>query len=269
MGESARKTDTKMNAPPVSLSRDLVPSPAPLAQVASSRMLTRNIYTDGTYLDKNPLWHTDESPFKVKQILRMLKKHRLQPTTICEVGCGAGEVLRLLQQKMDDPCHFWGYDISPQAMKLCKNRTNDGLHFKLADLTREEGAFFDLLLVLDVFEHVEDYFGFLDGIRAKGDLKIFHIPLDLSVQAVLRKRGLLKRRELWGHLHYFTKETALETLKHVGYEVLDYFYTPRSIELATEAVHKLALLPRMICFRIHQDLAVRTLGGYGLLVLAR
>jgi len=91
----------------------------------------------------------------------------------------------------------------------------------------------------------------------------------LSVQAVLRKRGLLKRRELWGHLHYFTKETALETLKHVGYEVLDYFYTPRGIELATEAVHKLALLPRMICFRIHQDLAVRTLGGYGLLVLAR
>jgi hypothetical protein len=55
----------------------------------------------------------------------------------------------------------------------------------------------------------------------------------------------------------------------VGYEVLDCFYTPRGIELATEVVHKLALLPRMICFRIHQDLAVRTLGGYGLLVLAR
>ena len=270
MGESARKTDTEMNVPPVSLGSDLaVPSSEPHAQVASSRMLTRNMYMDGTYLDKNPLWHTDESPFKVKQILRMLKKHHLQPRTICEVGCGAGEVLRLLQQNIGDPCRFWGYDISPQAMLLCKNRTNDGLQFKLADLTREEGAFFDLLLVLDVFEHVEDYFGFLDRIRAKGDLKIFHIPLDLSVQAVLRKRGLLKRRELWGHLHYFTKETALETLKHVGYEVLDYFYTPRGIELATEAVHKFALLPRMICFRIHQDLAVRTLGGYGLLVLAR
>ena len=270
MGESARKTDTEMNVPPVSLGSDLaVPSSEPHAQVASSRMLTRNMYMDGTYLDKNPLWHSDESPFKVKHILRMLKKHHLQPRTICEVGCGAGEVLRLLQQKMDDPCRFWGYDISPQAMNQCKNRTNDRLHFKLADLTREEGAFFDLLLVLDVFEHVEDYFGFLDGIRAKGDLKIFHIPLDLSVQAVLRKRGLLKRHELWGHLHYFTKETALEALKHAGYEVLDSFYTPRGIELARETVHKIALLPRKICFSIHQDLTARILGGYGLLVLAR
>ena len=247
----------------------MIPSPAPLAHMASNGMVTRNIYTNGVYLDKNPLWHSDESPFKVKQILRMLKKHRLQPATICEVGCGAGEVLRLLQQEMNETCRFSGYDISPQAMELCKSRTNDGLHFKLGDLAREEGAFFDLLLVLDVFEHIEDYLGFLEGIRAKSDLKIFHIPLDLSVQAVLRKRGLLKRRELWGHLHYFTKETALETLKHVGYEVLDCFYTPRGIELATEVVHKLAILPRMICFRIHQDLAVRTLGGYGLLVLAR
>ncbi len=190
-------------------------------------MLDRNSYTDGAYLRKNPLWHAEESPFKVKQILRMLEKNRLQPNTICEVGCGAGEVLRLLQGKMEKGCRFWGYDISPQAMELCKSRTNEGLQFKLADLTREEDAFFDLLLVLDVFEHVEDYFGFLDGIRTKSDLKIFHIPLDLSVQAVLRKRGLLKRRELWGHLHYFTKETALETLKDVGYELLDYFSQPR------------------------------------------
>ncbi len=243
--------------------------PLPIVPETVSKMLKRNIYTDGAYLAKNPLWHTDESSFKVKQILRMLQKNHLQPTTICEVGCGAGEVLRLLQEEMDNACRFWGYDISPQAMEMCKSRANEKLQFKLADISREEHTFFDLILVLDVFEHVEDYFGFLDGIRPKSDLKIFHIPLDLSVQAVFRKQGLLKRRELWGHLHYFTKETALETLKDVGYELLDYFYTPRGIELATETVHKLALLPRMICFWIHQDLAVRTLGGYGLLVLAR
>lgn len=31
----------------------------------SGRVLDRNIYTDGEYLAKNPLWHADESPFKV------------------------------------------------------------------------------------------------------------------------------------------------------------------------------------------------------------
>jgi SAM-dependent methyltransferase len=228
-----------------------------------------SIYTDGTYLEKNPDWHTDESPFKASQILRMLQKNRVQPKTIAEVGCGAGEVLKLLQEQMDRECRFAGYDISPQAMELCKSRANERLQFKLADISQEKDAFFEIILVLDVIEHVEDYFGFLRGIRPKSDLKIFHFPLDVSVQAVLRKRGLLKRRELYGHLHYFTKETALATVKETGYEIVNYFYTPRCIELAKGKIQKIARVPRIICFSIHEDLTVRILGGYSLLVLAK
>jgi SAM-dependent methyltransferase len=235
----------------------------------SRNMRDGNPYTNGTYLEMNPLWHTDESPFKVKQVLRMLRKHELSPRTICEVGCGAGEVLKLLQQQMDDTCGFWGYDISPQVLEICRSKANQQLQFKLADVSREEGAFFDLILVLDVVEHVKDYFGLLEGIRAKADLKIFHFPLDLSVQAVARKRGLLIRRNLYGHIHYFTKETALATLEELHYEVLDYFYTPRCIDLAKQMIQKVAILPRQLCFAIHQDLTARILGGYSLLVLAK
>jgi SAM-dependent methyltransferase len=235
----------------------------------AGKVLDRNIYTDGEYLAKNPLWHADESPFKATQILKMLRKNAIRPNTICEVGCGAGEVLRLLQARMDPECRFCGYEISPQALEICRSKANERLRFKLADIGADEGASFDLLLVLDVIEHVEDYFGLLARIRPKGNLKIFHFPLDLSVQAVLRKRGLLIRRELYGHIQYFTKETALETLKDSGYEILDHFYTPRCIELAKQTIQKLAVLPRTICFALHQDLTVRVLGGYSLLVLAR
>jgi len=235
----------------------------------SAKVSETSIYTDGTYFEKNPEWHSDESPFKAAQILRMLERHRLKPKSIAEVGCGAGEVLKRLQGKMNSDCRFWGYDISPQALKMCESRANERLQFKLADISQEEGTFFDMILVLDVIEHVEDYFSLLRGMRPRSDLKIFHFPLDLSVQAVLRKRGLLKRRELYGHIHYFTNETALETLQDTGYQVLDHFYTPRCIELAKETIQKIARLPRIICFGIHQDLTVRILGGYSLLVLAR
>jgi SAM-dependent methyltransferase len=229
----------------------------------------RNIYTDGTYLEKNPEWHVDESPFKVDQILRILAKHDLHPKTIAEAGCGAGEVLRLLQQRLEDTCVFFGYDISPQAIELCKGRANEKLRFTLGDLSADAQAQFDLILVLDVIEHVEDYFSFLRGIHLKSGFKILHIPLDLSVQAVLRRRGLLVRRERHGHIHYFTKETALASVTDCGYEIEDYFYTPRCIELAKSLLQKIARLPRVVCFSLQQDLAVRILGGYSLLVLAK
>ncbi len=236
---------------------------------AAGKVLEKDIYADGAYLDRNPEWHADESPFKVTQILRMFEKRHLRPKTVCEAGCGAGEVLKLLQQRIEEDTDFCGYDISPQALRMCAPKANERLRFKLADISQDEGAFFDLMLVLDVVEHVEDYYGFLSSIRPKSDLKIFHFPLDLSAQAVARRRGLLIRRELFGHIQYFTKETALETLKDVGYELIDYFYTPRCIDLAKQTIQKIAILPRKLCFAIHQDMTVRILGGYSLLVLAR
>ena len=230
----------------------------------------QEMYTDGSYLEKNPTWHVEESPWKAKQVLRMMTQNNIVPRTICEVGCGAGEILKQLQEHMDNECLFWGYDISPQAFELSKSRENERLHFKLADIRQEKDAFFDLILVIDVIEHLEDYFSFLREIRPKSQYKIFHIPLDLSVQTVLRSNGLLKVRKSYGHIHYFTKEIAIQMLKDAGYEVLDYFYTARAIELpAKEFTRKLLRLPRKLFFTIRKNLAVRILGGWSLLVLAK
>jgi SAM-dependent methyltransferase len=227
-----------------------------------------DIYMDGTYHERNPLWHLEESPWKAKLILRMLDQSQLAPTSMCDVGCGAGEVLRLLQENLGRDCVFWGYDVSPQAYALCQPRANERLRFKLGDI-RQEDCHFDVVLLLDVIEHLEDYFSFLRAVKSKGQYKILHIPLDVSVQTVFRRYGLLKRRDLHAHLHYFTKDTALRTLEDLGYEVLDYFYTPRSIELGTGLTQKLVNFPRRLLFAVHQDLAVRLLGGYSLLVLAK
>ena len=117
-------------------------------------------YITGEYLEKNPTWHIEKSPWKVRHIMSMLKRHHLVRNTICEIGCGAGEVLRLLQLRMSEACTFWGYDVSPQAIEMCKKRANERLHFKLADIRQEQEGFFDLLLVLDVIEHLEDYLSF-------------------------------------------------------------------------------------------------------------
>ena len=82
-------------------------------------MKLEEIYTSGEYLEKHPTWHTEEAPRKVRHIVPMMKRHRLVPDAICELGCGTGEVLRLLQENMSDTCTCCGYDISPQAFTRC------------------------------------------------------------------------------------------------------------------------------------------------------
>ena len=227
-----------------------------------------DIYTDGSYLEKNPTWHVEESPFKVKYITELLRRNALPIKSVCEAGCGVGEVLRLLQMELPPETEFTGFDIAPAAHELSKSRENAHLHFKFADITAEQNLSFDLMLVLDVLEHLEDYFSFLRSIRPLSRYKIFHFPLDISVQAVIRRNGLLKRRVDYAHLHYFSKETALETLVDTGYKIRDHFYAPRSNEIGPNALQRAFRIPRAALFAMNKDFAARLLGGYTLMVLA-
>src|SRR5215813_12433484 len=181
--------------------REVKPTP-PVNDVRSRSGKSVRLYTSGEYLKRNPQWHVEESAWKVKHILRMLRKNSITPEFICDVGCGAGEVLKLLQDQLGSSYRFMGYDISPDALVLSRRRANEALEFKLADILMEESPRFDLLMVLDVLEHLEDYFTLLRGIKDRAEYKIFHIPLDLSVQTVLRRSGLTKVRDWYGHLHY-------------------------------------------------------------------
>jgi hypothetical protein len=228
-----------------------------------------NVFESGAYLQKIPQWHTEDSAWKAKGVLQTIERSRLSPRRICEIGCGAGEVLRQLQLQMDPQCSFWGYDIAPAAIDLCRERENDQLHFRLGDVTRERHANFDLLLVLDVLEHQENYFSFLRDIKHLAPYKIFHQVLDLSVYSLIQKDGLTRRRRVLEDLHFFTKDTALQAMVDEGYEILDYFYAPRSIYRSSKIKEKLRQIPRALCFAFHKDLAVRLLGGYTLFVLAR
>lgn len=227
-----------------------------------------DIYQSGEYAERNPTYHVEDSAWKAEQILSMLRRQNLRPRTVAEIGCGAGEVLRQLHARMPE-VEFDGYEISPQGYALCETRAAERLRFHCTDLLATETPLFDLLLCIDVFEHVEDYMGFLRRLRGRAVHKIFHIPLDISAQSVVRSRPILLERELVGHLHYFTKETALATLGDTGYEIIDWFYTPGALANPRSTLARLAALPRRILSRVNQDMTVRVLGGYSLLVLAK
>ena len=227
-----------------------------------------SIYRDGTYLNNNPTWHSEDAVWKAHQVMKILARHKSSaPRTICEVGCGAGQVLVELQRRLPSQTSFFGYDISPDAFNLCLPKTNKSLRFNLEDLSSAKVEQFDLLLVLDVLEHVEDYLGFLHSMRNKARCVLFQIPLDLTVHSLLR--GVLTHnRQVFGHLHHFTKDTALATLRDCGYRVLDWSYTPAVVDFARPGIKcAISTAVRRIGFRLAPDKSVLILGGYSLMVL--
>lgn len=230
--------------------------------------MSEKIYIEenGEYLKNNPTWHVEDSPWKAKQIIKMLNRNPINPKTIAEIGCGAGEILNQLHLSMPNYVSYTGYDISSDAISLAKTREKERLEFKNENLL-EINACFDLLLMIDVFEHVDDYLGFLKLSKNKAKNTIFHIPLDISAQGILRN-NLMSARYSVGHLHYFMKETAIATLVDSGYDIVDYFYTAGSLELPRKTLKsKIATLPRKLLFKSNEDLAVKLLGGFSLLVL--
>jgi SAM-dependent methyltransferase len=182
------------------------------------------------------------------------------------VGCGAGEVLRELQLKLDPSCEFRGYDIAPAAIEMAKTRANERLRFELGDFGELDTPPFDLLLILEVVDHVEDCLGFLRMLRARAEWKLFSFSLDISAQNALRRGALLRKRVDHCHLHHFSEETALAALEHTGYKVVDRAYTHT---LARTPLSRLARPLRNLAFKCCPGLTVRTLGGYSLMVLAR
>lgn len=226
---------------------------------------------DSDYLKINPTWHIEDSPWKATQVIRMLQEQKINPKTVVEIGCGAGEILNQLHHRMEDKSiQYSGYEIAPDAYNFCLSRQKERLQFFHEDLLAKD-AHFDLLLMMDVFEHVEDYFGFIRAAAKKADYKIYHIPLDISAySAIINNYKYI--RTPGGHIHYYTKDTALATLRETGQEVIGWFYTKTLTDLyrnKTNLTGKFFNFIRRVLFKVKPDFCVRLMGGYSLLVLTK
>ena len=184
-------------------------------------MKTEKRYLDGTYLENDPNWHCEDAPWKANLVARILTLHQIQPVSICEVGCGTREILRCLFPSFP-LSKLYGFDISPQVTRFWPDDQDESITFTLGDFHELNTMKYDVLLMLDVFEHVRDPFTFLEESRSHAKKFVFHIPLDLSALGVARKLPLLKARRSVGHLNYYTKDLALETLIDCGYKIIDY-----------------------------------------------
>ena len=218
------------------------------------------MYRDGRYATVNPGWHAEDASAKAEVVVGAAARLGLAPKRLVDVGCGTGDVLSEVAQRLATT-QALGIDPSPEAIAIAQQHSRPGLQFESGEL---EGVLseWDLVLCLDVVEHVADDRAFLKALRRIAPHVVFRFPLDESV--VDRVTGRVARhRTQYGHLHAYTRRRILKRLRGCGYRVLleQYHRIPPTTpgRLDRWRALGLALWPHG---------AVRVLGGYSLVVVA-
>jgi SAM-dependent methyltransferase len=226
-------------------------------------------YLRGDYLRNNPSWDIEDSLWKAERVTDLVKTAGFPARSFCEVGCGAGGVLAELRKRFPD-AELVGYDIASDASKFWPLHGWADISFCVGDFLELNRRRFDVLLLLDVIEHLENPFDFLLRLREYGCYFVFHLPLDLSVSNVLREKPLLRAWSRVGHLHFFTKGIALSLLKECQYYVLECCYTGAAFTSPKrDWKTRLADFPRRLAYLVNKDFGVRLLGGETLMILAQ
>jgi len=229
----------------------------------------KDIYNDSTYLNKNPTWHEEDAPFKASKIIKLLERNPISFKTVAEIGCGSGEILVQLAPQLPNVTNFFGFDISKDAINIARKKETGKIKFDIKDISdKSENCFYDLQLVIDVIEHLDDYFNFLRGIVSKSRYTIFHIPLDMCVWTLFREKMLIESKDRVGHIHNFTEDFIKNILSDYGFEILDKIYTAPTFQVISTK-QKFVHFIRKFIFSINKRFCTKTLGGYSILLLTK
>jgi SAM-dependent methyltransferase len=88
-------------------------------------------------------------------VMRLLLRHTQlgrRPMRALDVGCGTG----LMLQEIGQYAPAYGLDVSPLATEFCSQRGIGGLTIGRVESMPYRGGRFDLILALDLLEHVSD-----------------------------------------------------------------------------------------------------------------
>lgn len=177
-------------------------------------------YYNEEYEGDNPEWHLKDAEWKYKQMKPMLA-HIEHLERVVDVGIGAGAILMKLSE---DFCiaESVGVDLSISILKQTKTHASN---FTLIQAESSnlpfETKWFDLVLLIDILEHVPHPLETLLEAKRVSEYIFIKVPLEISFKNFIKKKFFgIDWKEEFGHLHKYSEkafnELITETrLKHV------------------------------------------------------
>lgn len=137
---------------------------------------------------------------------------------ILDVGCGTGALMKELGSYGE----VYGLDFSEKAIEFCKKRGEKNLILGSINKIPFEDNFFDVVVSLDVLEHIDDDIGAIFEIRRvlkKGGISIIFVPAFMFLWG--------KSDELGCHIRRYLVSDLKKKISGVGLSIIrsSYFNT--------------------------------------------
>jgi len=150
--------------------------------------------------------------FKLPQLLALWPGP--PPGSVVEVGCATGELIAAWPVAPGG--RRLGLDLSSRNIEAARRRFPD-VEFSAVDFRVEPPrGHFDLVVLSDVLEHVEDDAGFLRDAARLGERVVVNLPLECNWLNARRKYGA---GDVSGHLRRYTLEQGLGLFDRAGLQV--------------------------------------------------
>ena len=169
---------------------------------------------EGSFEQQQIILEVEE--FKIPNLLQLLPDSWL-PSSVLEIGCATGELIARFP--VAEGGRRTGVDISPSNIAVGRARYAD-VAFYEGDFRELRGERFDVVIMSDVLEHVNDDVGFLRDASELAKYVLVNLPLEDNW---LNKRREYGPNDVSGHLRKYCLDQGLGLFESAGLNVLGYF----------------------------------------------
>jgi 2-polyprenyl-3-methyl-5-hydroxy-6-metoxy-1,4-benzoquinol methylase len=139
------------------------------------------------------------------------------PLTVFDIGCGTGITSRQLRRRTN--WVFDGADLNIEALKRCHGDIKRVLYYDILEEAREFHERYDVVILFDVLEHIEETRPFLEAL-------LFHVKpgghVLVNVPALMPLYGMYDT--LVGHYRRYTRRTLAREFEPFDVTVVDQVY---------------------------------------------
>lgn len=163
--------------------------------------------------------------------LKAFEKIKKFKPKILDIGCGAGGLTGLWQEKLPEFI-FEGIDISPKAIKLAE-KLHPGIKFNVLSAERagKIAMKYDAVSICEVIEHVENPEKILKNIHKilnKDGILYLTTQLEKDRKTLLGKiygsRGIKPKEKINGHIQMFTDSRVKKLVNDSGFKIIEVYY---------------------------------------------